>query len=74
LTDVDAITLSMARGTNGPSAATAVTAITIAVLANTLVKTGLVWWLGSRRLLVRVLPAAAVIMAGAVLSLVLVTR
>jgi uncharacterized membrane protein (DUF4010 family) len=74
LTDVDAITLSMAREANHASSNTAVTAITIAVLANTLVKTGLVWWLGSRALAARVLPAAAVIVAGAAVSLFFVAR
>ena len=74
LTDVDAITLSMAREAGHASSNTAVTAITIAVLANTLVKTGLVWWLGSRALAARVLPAAAVIAVGAAVSLLFVAR
>jgi uncharacterized membrane protein (DUF4010 family) len=74
LTDVDAITLSMARAADHASGRTAVTAITIAVLANTLVKTGLVWWLGSRALAARVLPTALVIAAGAALSLLFVAR
>jgi uncharacterized membrane protein (DUF4010 family) len=70
LTDVDAITLSMAR--RGPGGATAVTTITIAVLSNTLTKIGIVWWLGRGPLLARILPAGIVIVAGAVLSLVFV--
>lgn len=74
LTDVDAITLTMAREADHASSNTAVTAITIAVLANTLVKTGLVWWLGSRALATRVLPTAAVIAAGAAVSLLFVAR
>jgi uncharacterized membrane protein (DUF4010 family) len=74
LTDVDAITLSMAREADRVTPAVAVTAITIAVIANTVVKTGLVWWLGSRTLIARVLPTALVIVAGAALSLVFVAR
>lgn len=74
LTDVDAITLSMARAADHTSGTTAMTAITIAVLANTLVKMGLVWWIGSRGLRARVLPAAVVIAAGAAISLILVAR
>jgi len=74
LTDVDAITLSMAREVDHASPSTAITAITIAVLANTLVKTGLVWWLGSRALLARILPTALVIVAGAAVSLAVVAR
>jgi len=70
LTDVDAITLSMAR--RGPGGATAVTTITIAVLSNTLTKIGIVWWLGRGPLLARILPAGIVIVAGAVLSLAFV--
>ena len=74
LSDVDAITLSMARAADHTSVATGVTAITIAVLANTLVKTGLVWWVGSRALRARILPTAIVIAVGAALSLVFVAR
>jgi uncharacterized membrane protein (DUF4010 family) len=74
LTDVDAITLSMAREADHASPSTAITAITVAVLANTLVKTGLVWWVGSRPLRARVLPTALVIAAGAALSLLFVAR
>ncbi len=73
LTDVDAITLSMARESDHERAPVAVTAITIAVLANTLVKTGLAWGLGSSNLRRRVVPTAAVIAAGAVVS-ILVAR
>jgi uncharacterized membrane protein (DUF4010 family) len=74
LTDVDAITLSVAREADHASVGTGVTAITVAVLANTLVKTGLVWWVGSRGLRARVFPAAIVIAAGAALSLLFVAR
>jgi len=71
LTDVDAVTLSMAR--REPAGATALTAITIAVLANTLAKMGIVWWVGRGPLFARILPAAIAIMAGAVLSLLFVS-
>ncbi len=71
LTDVDAITLSMARESDHTRAPVAVTAITIAVLSNTLVKTGLAWWLGSGKLRARIVPTAAVIVAGAVVSIAL---
>jgi uncharacterized membrane protein (DUF4010 family) len=64
----------MAREADRVTPAVSVTAITIAVITNTVVKTGLVWWLGSRALIARVLPTALVIVAGAALSLVLVTR
>ncbi|HXV12617.1 MAG TPA: MgtC/SapB family protein [Candidatus Krumholzibacteria bacterium] len=74
LTDVDAITLSMAREADHASGSIAITAITIAVLANTLVKTGLVWWVGSRALSARVLPTAIVVAAGAAISLLFVAR
>jgi uncharacterized membrane protein (DUF4010 family) len=74
LTDVDAITLSMAREANHASISTGVAAITVAVLANTLVKTGLVWWLGSRALRARVFPIAVVIAASAAVSLLFLAR
>lgn len=69
LTDVDAITLSMARESDHARAPVAVTAITIAVLANTLVKTGFAVALGSGQLRARIVPTAAVIAAGAVISI-----
>ncbi len=74
LTDVDAITLSMARATDHASPVIAVTAVTIAVLANTLVKLALVRWIGSRELFRRVLPAAIAVAAGAAVSLLFVAR
>lgn len=61
LTDVDAITLSMARDEEDPGVA--VTAIVIAVLANTLVKLGLVGWIDRGSLMRRILPATAVLVA-----------
>jgi uncharacterized membrane protein (DUF4010 family) len=72
LTDVDAITLSMARDHGATS--TAVIAITVAVLANTLVKTGIVYWLGGRALARHVIPPALVLAAGAVVSLLVAAR
>jgi uncharacterized membrane protein (DUF4010 family) len=63
LTDVDAITLSMARDQNDTGVA--VTAIVIAVLANTLVKAGLAGWIGRGTLARRVLPATVVLVVGA---------
>jgi uncharacterized membrane protein (DUF4010 family) len=71
LTDVDAITLSMAsavrKGTT--AAATGVGAIVIASLSNTLVKLGLVIVLGSRPLARRIAIATAALVAGGALAL-----
>lgn len=67
LTDVDAITLSMAGyAQQGGSAATAVGAIVVAALTNTLVKCGFVVALGSAELRRRVLPATAVMIVAGV--------
>lgn len=49
LTDVDALTVSMARVADTMSPAVAATAIAIGVLANTVMKLGLALFLGSRR-------------------------
>jgi len=68
LTDVDAITLSLARSAE---AQVAVAAITIAVVSNTLVKMGLVWWIGKGTLGRRVLTTALLLVVGAVASLLL---
>ena len=63
LTDVDAITLSMANyARQGGDAETAAAAITIATLSNTVVKCGLVVGLGSRALRGRLLAATATIL------------
>ena len=64
LTDVDAITLSMAEfaGQSG-ELATAAAAITIAAISNTLVKCGMVVVLGSRPLRLRLALATTVIVA-----------
>jgi uncharacterized membrane protein (DUF4010 family) len=72
LTDVDAVTLSMAeraRSTGGVEQA--VTAIGIAVLVNTMVKTAVVVWLGGRELRLRVVPTAVLVIGGATVSLLL---
>jgi uncharacterized membrane protein (DUF4010 family) len=63
LTDVDAITLSMAR--NSGALSTAAGAITVAALANTLVKMGLVWWVGKSTLGQRVLSTTVVLVLAA---------
>jgi uncharacterized membrane protein (DUF4010 family) len=67
LTDVDAITISMARG--GEDMAIAVRAIIIAALANTLSKAALVRWSGNRALALRVLPWTLALVAGALVSI-----
>lgn len=72
LTDVDAITLSMASG--GAAMPTAVTAITIAVMVNTAVKTAMVWWIGKHALAARIFPAAAAIFLGGIVALVFAAR
>lgn len=71
LTDVDAITLSMASeaSSGGASAAAAVGAIVVASISNTLVKLGLVLSLGSRALARRVGVATAALAVGALLAL-----
>jgi uncharacterized membrane protein (DUF4010 family) len=65
LTDVDAITLSMAgyAGQSSNNMALAAGAITVAALSNTLVKCGLVMVLGGRTLAYKVLIATGVILA-----------
>jgi uncharacterized membrane protein (DUF4010 family) len=64
LTDVDAITLSMAEyAKGGGGAGTAASAIVIASLSNTVVKTGMVAVLGGRDLRRLILVAGAVIVA-----------
>jgi uncharacterized membrane protein (DUF4010 family) len=72
LTDVDAITLSLAELAHGggPSALAA-GAITLAALTNTLVKCGLVVALGSDALRRAVLAPTVVLVAGGLLALVL---
>jgi uncharacterized membrane protein (DUF4010 family) len=70
LTDVDAITLSMADYANGGgNAATAVAAIVIASLSNTVVKTGMVATLGGAGLRRQILLSGAAIVAAGALTL-----
>ncbi len=66
-TDVDAITLSIARfHQEGLTLSTAVMAIALAALTNTAVKAGVALWLGRRRLAALVLPGlGAAIVVGA---------
>lgn len=72
LTDVDAITLSMAElARSGDPAGVAAGAITVAALTNTLVKCGLVAALGSARLRRVVLWATAAILVAGALALIL---
>jgi uncharacterized membrane protein (DUF4010 family) len=73
LTDVDAITLSLANlAKSGGDRTIAVNAITFAAMANTLAKCALIFALSSRSLKRRILPASlAIVLAGA-LSLLIV--
>jgi uncharacterized membrane protein (DUF4010 family) len=72
LTDVDAITLSMASfARDGGDPALAVNAIGIAALTNTVVKAGMVAALGARGLKRRVLVATAVVLGGGVVAVIL---
>lgn len=65
LTDVDAITLSMSEFARDGSPATAAGAIAIAAISNTLVKCGLVAFLGSAAMRLRVaIATGAVLLAG----------
>jgi uncharacterized membrane protein (DUF4010 family) len=70
LTDVDAITLSMAgQAGHAVSEAVATRAITLAALSNTLSKCGLVVFLGAPSLRRRIVPATAVVVLGGALAL-----
>jgi uncharacterized membrane protein (DUF4010 family) len=69
LTDVDAITLSMARlARDGGGDVLAERAITIAAVANTLIKGGMVMTLGSRDLARRITPAALIILVAGLVA------
>jgi uncharacterized membrane protein (DUF4010 family) len=73
LTDVDAITLSLAKfAKSGGDQQTAVNAITMAALANTFVKCGLVVALSSGPLKRRVLPATLAIAVTGAFALLLI--
>ena len=70
LTDVDAITLSVARSARlGGDAGAAVVAIVIAALANTIAKYGMVAALGSPALRWRLLPATAVVVVMGIMAI-----
>jgi uncharacterized membrane protein (DUF4010 family) len=72
LTDVDAITLSMADfAKQGGALRVAVAAITIAALANTVVKAGLVASLGSRQMRRPIVIATVLILASGLVALAL---
>jgi uncharacterized membrane protein (DUF4010 family) len=70
-TDVDAITLSMAQYAQGGRADVAASAITIAVLSNTIIKTGMVLALGHPALRRSILLATAVILGAGIAALAL---
>jgi len=73
LTDVDAITLTLAKyAKSGGDPATAINAITMAALANTCAKCGLVVALSSRSLKRRVFPATLAIALMGVIALLFV--
>lgn len=70
IADVDAITLSLAGKAKTGPAGPAVAAIAVAVLSNTLVKCGFVYWIADARMRRRVAPTAIVIAIAAVASVV----
>ena len=71
-TDVDAITLSVARfHREGLGMSTAVIAITLAAVTNTVVKGGIAAWLGGRQLTTRVVLGLGAILAAGILVLFL---
>lgn len=71
LTDVDAITLSMADyAKSGGDAKTAVTSITIAAVANTLVKCGFVFFFGQGKIRTLIGIATAVILIGGAITVI----
>lgn len=74
LTDVDAITLAMANLAQGDPAQTGIAAraVLIAVLANTLVKSGMATSLGSRQLRAVTLPVSGGLVLAGVLTILLV--
>jgi uncharacterized membrane protein (DUF4010 family) len=73
-TDVDAITLSMSQyASSGGDVAVAVRAITVAALANTVVKTGMAVALGSAELRRSILKSTPVILAAGGAALLLMT-
>jgi uncharacterized membrane protein (DUF4010 family) len=69
LTDVDAITLSMAEYARSGDAHVAVNAIVLATLANTMVKCGIVAMLGGALLRRPVIVAIGAILAAAITTI-----
>jgi uncharacterized membrane protein (DUF4010 family) len=69
LTDVDAITLSMAEYARSGDAHVAVNAIVLATLANTMVKCGIVAMLGGALLRRPVIVATGAILAAAITTI-----
>jgi uncharacterized membrane protein (DUF4010 family) len=70
LTDVDAITLSMAGyAKGGGDSKVAVQSITIAAVTNTLVKCGLVFFLGGGKFKILILIATVIILAAGIAAL-----
>ena len=75
LTDVDAITLSMADyAKSGGDNKTAVTSITIAAITNTLVKCGFVFIFGQGKIRLLIAIATVVILAGGAVSILFFVR
>jgi uncharacterized membrane protein (DUF4010 family) len=72
LTDVDAITLSLADYAHTGDQQIAVTGMVIAALTNTIVKCGLIAVLGGARLRLRILVATGVILASGLVTLLIV--
>jgi uncharacterized membrane protein (DUF4010 family) len=68
-TDVDAITLSMAQYARSGSPQVAAHAITIAVLSNAVIKTGMVVALGSSALRRSIVVATAAILAAGIAAI-----
>jgi uncharacterized membrane protein (DUF4010 family) len=72
-TEVDAISLSMARfHLAGTAAATAATAITLAAITNTAVKAGLAFWLGGTALALRVIAGLSAALGAGVVALLVI--
>jgi uncharacterized membrane protein (DUF4010 family) len=68
LTDVDAITLSMAEYARGGDTRVAVNSIVIAALTNTLVKCGMAAWLGGAALRRPILIATGAMIAAGLIA------
>jgi uncharacterized membrane protein (DUF4010 family) len=69
LTDVDAITLSMAEYARLGNTQIAATSIVIAAIVNTLVKCGLVLVMGARRLALRIMVATGIVLLTGIVAI-----